>query len=184
MTIYLYIKTHNVTGLKYLGQTSQQDPHKYPGSGTRWIHHLKKHGYNYTTEILKECSNKDELREWGIHYSNLWNIVEDQEWANLKSEEADGGQHSKETKRKIGIASTGRLQSAEARRKNSEKNSGKNNHMFGKTHTPEARAKISAAAKVRTSPSKGKIMSEEQKEKIRQSVKSRYELKKNLTPDL
>jgi hypothetical protein len=41
MPIYLYVKTHNKTGLKYLGQTSQKDPHKYPGSGTRWRHHLK-----------------------------------------------------------------------------------------------------------------------------------------------
>lgn len=184
MTIYLYIKTHNKTGLRYLGQTSQKDPHKYPGSGTRWIYHLKQHGYDYTTEILKECSTKDELKEWGIYYSNLWNIVKDSRWANLKPEEADGGQHSEETKRKIGLASTGRLQSAEARRKNSEKNSGKNNYMFGKTHSPEARAKISDAAKRRISPSKGKKMSEEQKEKIRKSVKARYDLKKNLVPDL
>ena len=183
MTIYLYVKTHSVTGLKYLGQTSQKDPHKYPGSGTRWIHHVRKHGYKYSTEIIKECSNKDELREWGIYYSNLWNIVNDSSWANLKPEEADGGTLSEESKRKIGLASKGRKQSAEARRKNSEKNSGENNHMFGKTHSPEARAKISMAAKNRKGPNKGKSMSAEQKEKIRQSVKARYELNRQLTPD-
>lgn len=184
MIIYLYVKTHNKTGLKYLGQTSQKDPHKYPGSGTRWIHHLRVHGYDYTTEILKECTNKEDIKEWGLYYSNLWDIVTSNEWANLKPEEADGGRLSEESRRKIGLASKGRKQSDEARRKNSEKNSGANNHMFGKTHTPEARAKISAAAKNRVSPSKGKIMSAEQKEKIRQSVKARYELKRNLVPDL
>lgn len=183
MTIYLYVRTHNKTGLKYLGQTSQQDPHKYPGSGTRWLHHLRKHGYDYSTEIIKECINKTELKEWGIYYSTLWNIVIDDKWANLKPEEADGGQLSEESRRKIGLASKGRIQSVTARKQNSEKNSGKNNHMFGKTHTLEAKAKISAAAKCRPCPLKGKRMSEEQKEKIRQSVKARYALKKNLLPD-
>jgi hypothetical protein len=33
MTIYLYKKTHNITGLKYLGKTAQSNPYKYPGSG-------------------------------------------------------------------------------------------------------------------------------------------------------
>ena len=40
---YLYVKTHKVTGLKYLGQTSK-DPFKYNGSGTRWTNHIKKYG--------------------------------------------------------------------------------------------------------------------------------------------
>jgi hypothetical protein len=183
MTIYLYVKTHTKTGLKYLGQTSQSDPHKYPGSGTRWLHHLRKHGRDYSTEILKECQTKEELKEWGLYYSNLWNIVKSDNWANLKHEEAGGGRQSEESRRKIGLSSKGRVQSTEARKKNSEKNSGENNHMFGKTHTPEARAKISAAAKNRKSPNKGKSMSAEQKEKIRQSVKARYRIKKDLTPD-
>jgi hypothetical protein len=42
MTIYLYVKTHNNTGMKYLGKTTKPDPHKYPGSGKRWTRHLKK----------------------------------------------------------------------------------------------------------------------------------------------
>ena len=183
MTIYLYVKTHNVTGLRYLGQTSQQDPHKYPGSGTRWRNHLRVHGYNFSTEILKECANKAELKQWGIYYSTLWNVVKDSGWANLKPEEADGGHHSEETRRKIGLKSRGRIQSAESRKLNSEKNSGKNNHMFGKTHSAESREKISKAAKGRVGPNKGKPMSAAQKEKIRQSVKARYALKR-LPPDL
>ena len=89
--MYLYVKTHNKTGLKYLGKTVCKDPHKYPGSGTVWIRHLKKHGYDYTTEILLETDNKEELVTQGIYYSNLWNIVESTEWANLKKESGDGG---------------------------------------------------------------------------------------------
>lgn len=92
--MYLYVKTHNKTGLKYLGKTVCKDPHKYPGSGTVWIRHLKKHGYDYTTEILLETDNKEELVTQGIYYSNLWNIVESTEWANLKKESGDGGDMS------------------------------------------------------------------------------------------
>jgi hypothetical protein len=87
---FLYQKTHLDTGLKYLGQT-KQNPHRYTGSGLYWKNHLKCHGNNVETIILKECTNKDDLEYWGIYYSNLWNIVESAEWANLKPETGDGG---------------------------------------------------------------------------------------------
>jgi hypothetical protein len=90
MIIYLYVKTHNKTGLKYLGQTTQ-DPYLYKGSGTRWTNHLKVHGRNISTEILHECSSKEELKELGIYYSNLWDIVSDPMWANCTIEEGSGG---------------------------------------------------------------------------------------------
>lgn len=90
MTISLYKKTHNITGLKYLGKT-KQDPFKYKGSGVVWTRHIKKHGYDVTTEILFEAEDNSKIREWGIYYSNLWNVVESKEWANLKPEEGDGG---------------------------------------------------------------------------------------------
>jgi len=89
MTIYLYVKTHRKTGLKYLGKT-KQDPYKYRGSGKYWKSHIKVHGYDVGTEILRECQSNEEVKEWGLHYSNLWNIVESAEWANVKPEEGDG----------------------------------------------------------------------------------------------
>lgn len=61
MTIYLYKKTHNKTGLQYLGKTKSKDPHKYKGSGVYWTSHIKKHGYDVTTEILRECSTMEEI---------------------------------------------------------------------------------------------------------------------------
>ena len=91
MTIYLYKKTHNQTGFKYLGKTTADDPHKYQGSGKRWKPHLKKHGYDVTTEILRECQTKEEVKHWGKYYSDLWNVVDSEEWANFKPEEGDGG---------------------------------------------------------------------------------------------
>ena len=65
MTTYsLYVKTHQVTGLKYLGQTSKSDPHKYTGSGKYWLRHIKQHGKNWDTEILLESQNKKILTNW------------------------------------------------------------------------------------------------------------------------
>jgi transposase len=69
VTIYLYVKTHNKTGLKYLGKTTSKDPHKYKGSGTYWLSHIKKHGYDVSTEIIKETFSKDEITYWGVYYS-------------------------------------------------------------------------------------------------------------------
>lgn len=52
MTIMsLYVKTHNKTGLKYLGYT-KRDPFKYKGSGYCWVPHIRKHGNDVSTEIL------------------------------------------------------------------------------------------------------------------------------------
>lgn len=88
--IYLYLKTHTKTGLKYLGKTTNKDPHKYYGSGKYWRRHLEKHGYNYTTEILHKSTNHEEIKEKGLYFSKLWNIVESIEFANLQEEKGDG----------------------------------------------------------------------------------------------
>lgn len=96
-TYHLYVKTHRKTGLKYLGYTSQKDPSKYPGSGKYWKLHQKVHGNYHDTEILFESTSKEEISALGKHYSLLWNIVDSDQWANLKIEEGDGaatGEHN------------------------------------------------------------------------------------------
>lgn len=97
MTIYtLYIKTHKITGLKYLGKTTQ-NPFKYLGSGKDWLTHLKKYGNEHYTEIVMECQTKEEFNYWGRYYSKLWNIVNSQDdygnkiWANRIPETGGGG---------------------------------------------------------------------------------------------
>jgi hypothetical protein len=93
MKITLYLKTHNKTGLKYLGKTIQ-DPFTYLGSGKRWVPHLKKHGTDIKTEILFETEDPKELTKWGIYYSKLWNVVKSKDFANCKEESGDGGDMS------------------------------------------------------------------------------------------
>lgn len=101
MTIYLYKKTHNTTGLNYLGKTIAKDPYSYTGSGVYWRQHLEQHGYDINTEILRECSTVEELKYWGLYYSKLWNVVESNDWANLIEEAGPGGAWSIGSKRKL-----------------------------------------------------------------------------------
>jgi hypothetical protein len=116
--IYLYLKTHNVTGLKYLGKTVSDDPHSYPGSGKVWRRHIEKHGYDVTTEILLKTDDPEELRDVGMYYSNLWNIVESKEFANLIPEMGDGGAMPwhKESRQKLSKTNTGRKHTDKARK--------------------------------------------------------------------
>jgi hypothetical protein len=100
MTIYLYVKTHNKTGLKYLGKTTKSDPHAYKGSGSEWKKHLREHGEDYTTKIIRECQTNQELNQWGRYYSDLWNVTESTEWAN-RIPETGGGSCGPEAAKKI-----------------------------------------------------------------------------------
>ena len=100
MTFKLYVKTHSTTGLKYLGFTAKDDPHKYPGSGFHWRKHLKCHGKKYTTDIILETDDLQMIRDQGIYYSQLWDVVKSANWANEKPESGPGVIHSPEMIRK------------------------------------------------------------------------------------
>jgi hypothetical protein len=165
--IYLYKKTHKITGLQYLGKTSRADPYTYPGSGKRWRAHLNKYGYDFDTEILAESEDSVEIVKLGLHYSNLWNVVADENWANLKPESGDGGTftHTAEAKKKIGDACRGKASgfkgksyeeiqkntdAAKKRRENHSKLMLENNPFKGKSHSAETRQKMAESAKLRS----------------------------------
>lgn len=90
---YLYVKQHNITGLKYFGKTTQ-DPFKYKGSGLHWTRHLAKHGNDVTTIIIGTYIDKERCISDAITFSKNNNIVESTDWANLKIENLDGGDTS------------------------------------------------------------------------------------------
>jgi len=179
--IYLYVKTHNKTGLKYLGKTVAKDPHVYKGSGKVWKDHCSKHGYDYTTEILLETTSSEELRKAGIYYSTLWNVVESKEWANLTIEEGSGGvipsAFTPEANSKRSNTLKGRTFSEEHRRKLSEANKGK--YWHSEETKRLAAEKASAKLKGKKKPEgfgdkvsaihKGKKMSEESRIKMRKA---------------
>jgi len=148
-TIYLYLKTHERTGLRYFGMT-KQDPHKYMGSGKRWRNHLSKHGNNVTTEIIFESEDKGEIVDAGIFYSKLWDIVDDDKFANLKIEEGDGGfdhinDGSKKHRERCRRASKLVKNRKHGRPFTSETAS---KTFLGKKHTEETKKKISDANKL------------------------------------
>lgn len=95
MPIYLYVKTHNLTGLKYIGKT-KQDPYKYRGSGVDWIAHLKLYGEDVKTDVIMECKNNEELSFWGRYYSKYYNVLQAMDdygnkiWANRIPETGGG----------------------------------------------------------------------------------------------
>jgi hypothetical protein len=91
---YLYIKTHNKTGLKYFGKTTQ-DPFAYKGSGKYWIRHLKVHGNDVSTEVYGVYTNNDECLTAARCFSEENDIVQSADWANLVIESLDGGDTSK-----------------------------------------------------------------------------------------
>ena len=98
---YLMIKEIEQTGLKYLCKRKQyKDPldHvKYKGSGKLWRRILNAHPeYTLKTTILG-LFDKDDLAIYGLYYSNLYNVVESEEWANLIPEVGSGGQTHKGT---------------------------------------------------------------------------------------
>lgn len=93
--IYIYVKK-TPDNYFYLGKTIH-DPFKYRGSGLIWKRHLKKHGYDSNdieTFILHETFDKNEIKELGIYYSNLFDIVNKKNWSNLRIEDGNGGDAS------------------------------------------------------------------------------------------
>ena len=152
MTISIYIKTHNITGLKYFGKTTQKNVEKYKGSGKYWKRHIKKHGYNCRTKVIRKFDDIEDCRWFCIKFSIINNIVESKDWANLIRENGlDGwlagvkrGERSEEVKRKISKSKMGHKPSNESKRKMSEAMMGMKNTL-GYKHTEETRRNMSLA---------------------------------------
>ena len=90
--IYLYVKQHSITKLKYVGKTIKKDPYAYKGSGTHWQHHIKKHGRQYVETIeLCEFEDQEKATNFALKFSSDNNIVESNEWANKIPEDAKEG---------------------------------------------------------------------------------------------
>lgn len=90
---YLYIKQHSITGLKYFGKTTKENPTEYIGSGIHWKRHIKKHGQEHIKTLWYHLfTDEKEMIEYALNFSKENNIVESEQWANLKEENGlDGG---------------------------------------------------------------------------------------------
>lgn len=167
----LMIKTHNVTGLKYLCYTAKTGKKfdQYYGSGKYWLNHLNIHGFDISTEIIFECEDLLEFRNYAKNISDQLNVVESEAWANLKPEDGPGGRIkgftlSEETKQKVRIANLGKRHSEETKQKM------RNSHLIV---SEETRKKISAVHK-------GKPKSLEQRAKMSSASKGRPKSKEHI----
>lgn len=94
MVLFLLLKTHRQTGLKYLCKHEDDDFSgcvRYPGSGIRWRKHLKKYGFDVHTECIFATEDKERLKRVAIRYSELLDVENSDEYANLCREEGQGG---------------------------------------------------------------------------------------------
>ena len=89
--ITLYVKIHNTTGLMYFGKTSRSDVEKYQGSGVWWKRHIHKYGYDCRTVIIGAFDDIELCELVALEFSDKFNIVESQQWANLISENGKDG---------------------------------------------------------------------------------------------
>ncbi len=200
----LMIKTHNITGLKYFCKSTKigKELESYKGSGKHWLRHIKKHGYDVTTEIFAQYDNDNLLLiEEALKFSKENDIVKSKEWANLKEENGldgapKGCNHSEEAKQKM-RGKRGKLNLTEEQRKlkgevtkkihtgmkrskeTCEKISKANSHprpwMIGKTHSEERKKKNSESQKgIAKLKLRGVAKSEEHKKKISDSLKGKY----------
>lgn len=163
---YLYIKTHNSSGLKYFGKTTQ-DPFIYVGSGTRWKHHLEKYGYDVSTELLNNNNpylDENELIKDAISFSITNNIVKSKDWANIRIECGDGGDTSMCDNYIKGMA---------ARNMSGPNNPmwGKSSYMKGKTYEDLFGAEKAQQLKAeRVKSSSGRKLSAESIKKMSESI--------------
>ena len=138
----------------YIGKGSGGRIHKYqrnPRHDNIW------RKYDCTREIV--IDNLDE--ETAFMYEKFWIAQLHLNWYKYPENHfacnmTDGGD-----------GPAGRKLSQDHKDKLSVCNKGEKNHYFGKKHTPEILAKMSAAHKGKPSPKKGKPCSEETKSKLR-----------------
>ena len=97
--IYLLLKTHNDTKLKYLCKHygTEESCFTYTGSGTYWKNHIKKHGNNVETIIVDVFDDIESFKKVSIALSEELDIVNSKEYANLVIEDGHGGAESMHT---------------------------------------------------------------------------------------
>lgn len=163
MTIYtiipptvIYIKEHLVTKKKYLGKTTAKDPFKYKGSGVYWKDHIRVHGPEHvqTTIIFGPCTDSDVISKFAVDFSIKNNIVDSDDWANLRIENGlDGGitgisspnkgKHcSIKTKKKMSDVRLGKPKTTETKKKMSKPKSAEHCQSISKGKTGVSHRKI------------------------------------------
>lgn len=145
---YIYMTENLVNGKKYIGQHKSGTFDKsYFGSGKMICQALKKYGSsNFSVKILETCNSFKELNEREFYWIRYYNAVNSEKFYNL----VDGGNqnnamlgkhHTPEAIEKCRRANLGRKYSAERCEKMSKAFSGEGNPRYGCTLSEEIKEK-------------------------------------------
>ena len=131
----IYKTTNLINGKIYIGQDSKNNP-KYLGSGVALNQAIKKYGKdNFKKEIIEYCIDKDDMDTKEKYWILEFNSID----RNIGYNITKGGDGC------LGFSNKGIVFTKE-HKENISKNhadvSGKNNPMYGKTHSKESREKI------------------------------------------
>ena len=150
---YVYLITNKINNRKYIGQHKYSNgiDEKYWGSGKILLQAIDKYGIeNFTREIIQYAYSKSELDYLEKYYIKINNAVFSEEYYNITT----GG---------VGGARYGKYNNW-----STENKTGKNNPFYGHKHSEETKQKISNSKKGQKAWNKGKNMSLEQREKLKQ----------------
>jgi hypothetical protein len=92
MIIYLCVKIHTKSNLKYFCKTATRDPYVYCGSGLYWKRHITLYGKEYIKTIgVWAFDNELQASQFALKFSKDNKIVSSDNWANLQEENALDG---------------------------------------------------------------------------------------------
>ena len=200
---FIYITTNMINGKKYIGQKMFDNYGSgrwktYLGSGSHFKRALSKYGKeNFNREIIAITYSVEESNKLELEFIKNHNAVENKSYYNSShggnlimknihhSRETrarmkvshTGTKESEETRRKIGLAHKGKILSEETRNRISEsrgdKYSSENHPHYGKQNSAETRSKISESNKGRKSWNEGLHYTDESKQKMSDSGRSK-----------
>ena len=172
MIIYLYIKRHSITKLKYFGWT-KRNPFTYNGSGTRWLKHIAKHGIHHVvTEDVWGFDTSEACQYFAETFSRFHDVSRSAEWANLIPESGRTTVRSKtrifteEHKAAISAATKGRVAHNKGCKLKQYQIDALTNSRLGKPRPDDVKLRISESLR-------GRPRSDETKAKIAATLRAR-----------
>lgn len=164
----IYCIENLINGKKYIGQSVDIQSRwcKHKSELNRNSHdndYLQKSWNKYGADNFKfyvvEFCDIDRLDELEVYYIDLYKTLDRNKGYNLTSGGSFNKSYPPETRLKMSKSQIGHIVSLESRIKISSNHadcSGRNNGMYGKNHTAEAKKKISNANKGKTSPKRNR----------------------------
>jgi hypothetical protein len=191
--IYIYVKIHKLTGLKYFGKTTKDSYETYLGSGLVWKRHLKKYGKDIKTFLIKtfEETEVENCTNFCVKFSVDNRIVESEYWANLRIENGTdgapvghkGSNPSKESRERTSKIAKKRWENSDFKMKVSESQKTSWNEERKTKHSlkltgrkrPDQTARLSGSALPEDHPfkQKGVVKTKEHRQKIKDALENK-----------